>query len=123
MFNASESVVHVVAADSRNAVAEYDAALMAALRLAANVVDGMQGSKVPAGQSQRLYRSLNDSLGKLTEGRGMLVSAISQMQVLHKHSNQAEVDAGCAAPWHQLSGAAKHEPSVAANDDAHRALG
>ncbi len=99
MFKISEAAVHVVGADSRSAVSEYDQAYVASLRLAANAIDGIKDAGLPVGQSQRLYRTFNDSFAKLMEGRAGLVSAISQLLVVHKHSSQAEVDAGCPRPW------------------------
>ena len=99
MLKISEAAVHVVGADSRTAVAQFDEAYVASLRLAANAIDGLKASGLPVGQSQKLYRTFNESFGKLMEGRAGIVSAISQLTVVHRHSNQAEVDAGCGAPW------------------------
>lgn len=99
MFNLTEAAVQVVAADSRAAVADFDDTYVTSLRLAANAVEGLRDAGVPAGQTQRLVRTLTASLDKLVEGRGNLVSALGQLQVLHKHSNQAEVDAGCPGGW------------------------
>lgn len=99
MFKLTEAAVQVVAADSRAAVAEFDETYVASLRLAANAVEGLRGSDVTAGQTQKLVRTLTESLDKLVEGRGSLVSALGQLQVIHKHSNQAETDAGCPGGW------------------------
>jgi len=99
MFKLTEAAVQVVAADSRAAVAEFDETYVASLRLAANAVEGLRGADITAGQTQKLVRTLTESLDKLVQGRGSLVSALGQLQVIHKHSNQAEVDAGCPGGW------------------------
>lgn len=99
MFKLTEAAVQVVAADSRSAVAEFDDTYITSLRLAANAAEGLRDANVPAGQTQRLFRSLTESLDKIVEGRGSLVSAIGQLQILQKHSNQAEVDGGCPDDW------------------------
>lgn len=99
MFKLTEAAVQVVAADSRSAVAEFDDTYITSLRLAANAAEGLRDANVPAGQTQRLFRSLTESLDKIVEGRGSLVSAIGQLQVLQKHSNQAETDVGCPDTW------------------------
>jgi hypothetical protein len=99
MFKLTEAAVQVVAADSRAAVAEFDDTYITSLRLAANAAEGLKNANVPAGQTQRLFRTITESLEKIVEGRGSLVSAIGQLQVLHKHSNQAETDAGCPGGW------------------------
>lgn len=116
MFKISEAAVHVVGSDSRTAVAQFDEAYVASLRLAANAIDGLKQSGLPVGQSQRLYRTFNDSFSKLMEGRAGIVSAISQLTVVHRHSNQAETDAGCGRPWEDffVSGEAENEVRAAA---------
>ena len=99
MLKLTEAAVQVVGADSRAAVADFDDTYITSLRLAANAMEALKDANIPAGQTQRLVRSLTASLDKLVEGRGSLVSALGQLQVLHKHSNQAEVDAGCPGGW------------------------
>lgn len=99
MFKLTEAAVQVVAADSRTAVAEFDDTYITSLRLAANAAEGLRDANVPAGQTQRLFRSLTESLDRIVEGRGSLVSAIGQLRVLQKRSNQAETDAGCPEDW------------------------
>jgi hypothetical protein len=95
MIKLSQSAVTVVAADSRAAVADYDRNFISSLRLAANAAEGLQDSDIPAVQSQRLYQTFTESLGKQLESRKSLVNAIGQLQLIHKRSNQAETDAGC----------------------------
>jgi hypothetical protein len=102
MFKLTEAAVQVVAADSRSAVAEFDDTYITSLRLAANAAEGLRGANVPAGQTQRLFRSLTESLDKIIEGRGSLVSAIGQLQILKMRSNQAETDGGCPEDWGDL---------------------
>lgn len=99
MIKLSEGTVVVVAEDTRTAVRDFDSAYVASLRLAANAIEGIGTAGVPVVQSQRLIRTFNDGFGKLSEGRSSIVSAIAQLQIIHKHSNQAEVDVGCGAPW------------------------
>jgi hypothetical protein len=99
MYNLKESSVHVVAAECRTAVEDFDAAYASSLRLAADTVEGLRGSGLPSGQSQRLYRTFTESFDNLLEGRKNLVAAIGQLQVIHKRSNQAETSGGCPVPW------------------------
>ncbi len=97
MFDLSEAAVRVVGADSRTAIKECDTAYAASLRLAANTVEVLQDANVAAGQSQRLFRTLSDAHLQIIDSRSKLISAIDQLRIIHRHSNQAETDAGC--PW------------------------
>lgn len=99
MYQIKESSVHVVAAECRTAVEDFDTAYASSLRLAADTVDGLRGSGLPSGQSQRLFRTFTESFDNLLEGRKNLVAAIGQLQVIHKRSNQAETSGGCPVPW------------------------
>jgi hypothetical protein len=99
MFKLTEAACRVVAADSRAAVAEYDETYITSLRLAANAAEGLRDADIPAGQTQRLFRTMTESLDKIIEGRATLISAIGQLKVLHKRSSQAEVDLGCPGGW------------------------
>jgi len=98
MYHLKESSVHVVAAECRTAVEDFDTAYASSLRLAADTVDGLRGSGLPSGQSQRLYRTFSESFENLLEGRKNLVAAIGQLQVIHKRSTQAETSGGCPVP-------------------------
>lgn len=102
MYHLKESSVHVVAAECRTAVEDFDTAYASSLRLAADTVDGLRGAGLPSGQSQRLYRTFSESFDSLLEGRKNLVAAIGQLQVIHKRSNQAETSGGCPVPWEDL---------------------
>ncbi|MET0239365.1 MAG: hypothetical protein ABW184_05650 [Sphingobium sp.] len=97
MFKLTEGAAHVVAADSRTAIEDFDAAFISGMRLATNAIEGIKGAGVPAGQSQRLYKKLVESFGQLVEGRATLISAIGHLQIIHQKSNIAETDLGC--PW------------------------
>lgn len=99
MLKLTEGLVHVVAADARAALEDFDSTYVAALRLAANAVEGLKKSGLPAGQGQQLCEGFNQTFAKLVEGRDNLVANIAKLQVFHRHSNQAEVSGGCPVPW------------------------
>lgn len=99
MVKLNETTVIVVAADTRSAIKDIDIAVVSKLRLAATAIEGISEAGVPVTQSQHLIATFHEGLGKLAEGRQSLVAAVRQMQIIHKRSNQAELDVGCTAPW------------------------
>jgi hypothetical protein len=89
----------VVVADTRNAVAAVDDALLNSARLIASVIEATQGSNLPVGQSQKLLVSMASGLQNVIDGRGDMVAAIRQMTVIKGRSNFAPVDQGCPEDW------------------------
>ncbi|PEQ14281.1 hypothetical protein B2G71_01355 [Novosphingobium sp. PC22D] len=102
MYKLKESSIHVVGADCRAAVDDFDAAYATSLRLAADTVEGLRHSGLPSSHSQRLYRTFSESFNHLLAGRKSLVAAIGQLQVIHKRSDQAETSGGCPVPWEDV---------------------
>lgn len=95
MLQTTEATVLVVADDTRTSLNDLDEAFRSQLRLAANLADGLKATPLTARRSQHLLRTAHESLGKVIESRAGMVSLIDQLTVLHRHSNQVEVGAGC----------------------------
>lgn len=113
MLELSQAAVHVVAGDSRASIDDLDTWIRTQLRLATHIADGLAATKLPARRSQHLLRTLHEGLGKAVESRASMVSLIDQLTIIHRQSNQAEVDAGCPTVIDWPAGADKNEPAVA----------
>lgn len=108
----------VVAADSKNAVAAIDDALLNNLRMYASFVEATQGANLSADKSQKVYKSLSAGLNAFVEGRGDIVSAIRHLNYIKSISNLREENFGCpiwveAAPG-PVATAEKEVPETAA---------
>ena len=95
MINFRPGAGPVVAADTKNAVAAVDDALLNSARLIASIIEATQGSDLPVGESQKLLASMTSGLQAVLDGRGSMVAAIRQMTVIKGRSNFAPVDYGC----------------------------
>ena len=89
----------VVAADTKNAVAAVDDALLNSARLIASVIEATQASNLPVSESQKLLSSMTTGLQAVLDGRGNMVSAIRQMTDIKGRSNFAPLDFGCPEGW------------------------
>jgi hypothetical protein len=98
MLNFRPGAGPVVAADTKNAVAAVDDALLNSARLIASVIEATQGSDLPVGESQKLLASMTSGLQAVLDGRGNMVSAIRQMTDIKGRSNFAPLDFGCPVP-------------------------
>lgn len=85
----------VVAADTQNAVAAVDDALLNGMRLCSSIIEATQGSNLPAAQSQRLLASMTSGLAQVVAGRGEIVATIRQLTTIKGQSNFAPEDYGC----------------------------
>lgn len=99
MLNFRAGAGAVVAADTKNAVAAVDDALLNSARLIASVIEATQGSNLPVSESQKLLSSMTCGLQAVLDGRGNMVSAIRQMTNIKGRSNFAPVDFGCPGGW------------------------
>lgn len=95
MLNFRPGAGPVVAADTKNAVAAVDDALLNSARLIASVIEATQGSNLPVGESQQLFSEMTSSLQSVLDGRGTMVSAIRRMTDMKGRSNFAPLDFGC----------------------------
>lgn len=104
MLKFREGAGPVVAADTKNAVAAVDDALLNSARLIASVIEATQGSNLPVGESQKLLSSMTSGLQAVLAGRGDMVTAIRQMTMIKGRSNFAPMDYGCPGGWDEPSG-------------------
>jgi hypothetical protein len=107
MLNFRPGAGHVVAADTKNAVAAVDDALLNSARLIASIIEATQGSNLPVSESQKLLVSMTTGLQSVLDGRGNMVAAIRQMTAIKGRSNFAPVDVGCPAGWYDAASAAR----------------
>lgn len=89
----------VVAADTQNAVAAVDDALLSVVRMYASVLEAAEGCDVPLAQSQKLYSDITASLNQLLAGRADLASAVRRLAHIKGQSNFVPEDYGCPAGW------------------------
>jgi hypothetical protein len=95
----------VVAADTKNAVAAVDDALLNSARLFASIIEATQGSNLPVTESQKLLASMTSGLKAVLDGRGDMVAAIRQMTDIKGRSNFAPLDFGCPGGWNESASA------------------
>lgn len=108
MLNFRPGAGPVVAADTKNAVAAVDDALLNSARLIASVIEATQASNLPVVESQKLLTSMTSGLQAVLDGRGNMVCAIRQMTDIKGRSNFAPYDYGCPGGWYAST------PAVAA---------
>jgi hypothetical protein len=82
MLNFRPGAGALVAADTRNAVAAVDDALLNSVRMYASIIEATQGSNLPAAQSQKLLASTTESLQCVVKGRAEIVDTIRQLTVI-----------------------------------------
>jgi hypothetical protein len=104
----------VVAADSQNAVAAVDDALLNSVRMCASIIEATQGSNLPPTQSQKLLTTMTAGLQSVVEGRGEIVSTIRHLAVIKARSNFAPLDFGCPLPWEDIATGPSGEASIEA---------
>jgi hypothetical protein len=122
MLKFREGAGPVVAADTKNAVAAVDDALLNSARLIASVIEATQGSNLPVNESQKLLASMTSGLQAVLDGRGSMVAAIRQMTDIKGRSNFAPTDFGCPVGWNassrEITPAGAAAPSAAASVSA-----
>ncbi len=99
MINLDKAAVVVVAEEANTAVEALISAYVAHLRFSAEAIEGIRKSGLPISQHRRLIGQLLSAQTAAADWLKHTEAAISTLQVIHKHSNQAEVDAGCPTPW------------------------
>jgi hypothetical protein len=114
MLNFRPGAGALVAADTRNAVAAVDDALLNSVRMYASIIEATQGSNLPAAQSQKLLASMTESLQCVVKGRAEIVDTIRQLTVIKGQSNFAPEDYGCPLGWGMLASAAPPEQGQSA---------
>jgi hypothetical protein len=105
MLNFRPGAGAVVAADSKNAVAAVDDALLNSVRMCASIIEATQGSDLPPTQSQKLLTTMTAGLQSVVTGRGEIVSTIRHLAFIKSRSNFAPLDFGCPVPWEPLASA------------------
>jgi hypothetical protein len=108
----------IVAADSKNAVAAVDDALLNSVRMCASIIEATQGSNLPASQSQKLLTTMTAGIQSVVAGRGEIVSAIRHLNVIKSHSNFAPESFGCPVGWEDLTTGSATETQPAARQPA-----
>ncbi|MGJ0238538.1 hypothetical protein ACQEPB_08485 [Novosphingobium fluoreni] len=99
MINLDKAAVVVVAAEANTAVEALISAYVAHLRFSTEAIEGVRRSELPISQCRRLIGQLLRAQMAAADWLKHTEAAISTLHVIHRHSNQAEVDIGCAAPW------------------------
>jgi hypothetical protein len=107
-----EGHCHVLASDTRSSLASIDRAIGTGATIMGTMVETFAGAGLPAGRAQKLYERAYRSLGRVIEGRGEMVSLVSELTVVQRHSNVAEVSFGCSTPWDEMFTLAEAEGEI-----------
>lgn len=99
MLTLTEAAIRVVGAEACETLQVIDTAYATNLRLAADAIEAIKSSGLPAIQGQRLVEGFNDGFEKAAIWRRSVTSSIARLQIIHKRSDQAEIDGGCPVPW------------------------
>jgi len=95
MTHLAASAGTVIAADMVSAFHATDIALLSNVRMAASVLEGVQGSGMHPRTKQKLLDTMSAGYGKILEGRKEMLHAQAQMVVIQRQSNLEPVDFGC----------------------------
>ena len=111
----------VIASDVVTAFNSTDDALLNTVRLTASVLEGTATSGLNPRAKQRLLESIRSSFDRMLESRKEMVRAHSQMVVIQRQSNIAEVGFGCFPEDERFFTGASLDETVKAEDKARAA--
>ena len=95
MHSIKQSSAAVVASDTQDAGAAYDAALLAQARLCASFVEANDEVKLPMATSQTILQSMTDGMSGLVASRAHMTSVVRQLNLVQARSNLQTVSFGC----------------------------
>jgi hypothetical protein len=95
VLNLDPVKTQAVAAQTRQAFAALDTALVDAAQLTTAFVAASQGSGLTASESQRILKQIHDSATKIIEGRGDMIRATALLTRCLEHSAIPVTSVGC----------------------------
>ena len=95
MYKISESVGHVVAADTQSAVSSINSAIINQSRMCATLLEASNAANLPIGTMQDPLRAMADGLQSLVLNRASVAEAVRELTQIQRQSNLREVSFGC----------------------------
>lgn len=100
MYNISEKLGHVVAADTQSAVGSLNEAIVNHSRLCATIVEASIAANLPIGAVQGSLVAVSDGLQSLVANRAGVAVALRELTDIQRKSNLKEVGFGCPTGPH-----------------------
>jgi len=95
MTKLTNAAGHVIANDMVAVFDTTDLALHSSARMTASLLEGTAQSGMHPRTKQKLLETIHRGYGKVLEGRREMISAHSQMVVIHRQSTIRETGFGC----------------------------
>lgn len=95
MYNISEKLGHVVAADTQSAVGSINDAIISQSRMCATIVEASIAANLPLGAVQGSLAAISEGLRNLVVNRAGVADAVRELSQIQRMSNLKEVAFGC----------------------------
>ena len=95
MYNISENLGHVVAADAQSAVGSINDAIISQSRMCATIVEAAIAANLPIGAVQGSLTAVSQGLRDMVANRAGVAEAIRELTEIQRMSNLKEVGFGC----------------------------
>lgn len=95
MYNISEKLGHVVAADTQSAVASINDAIISHSRMCATIVEASIAANLPISTVQGSLATVSEGLLNLVVNRAGMAKAVRELTEIQRISNLKEVGFGC----------------------------
>jgi len=95
MINVKQATGHVIAGESTAMLDAADHALLSSARMTVTILEATVETRLDPRTKQKLLEAMSAGQSKLIEGRKDFTSVHSQLVVLQRKTNLAEVNWGC----------------------------
>ncbi|MDP3674233.1 MAG: hypothetical protein Q8R44_03940 [Novosphingobium sp.] len=95
MYNISEKLGHVVAADTQSAVGSINDAIISQSRMCATIVEASIAADLPIGAVQGTLAAISEGLRNMVVNRAGVADAVRELSQIQRMSNLKEVGFGC----------------------------
>lgn len=100
MYNISEKLGHVVAADTQGAVGSINDAIVSQSRMCATIMEVSVAANLPIDAVQRSLGAVTEGLRSLVANRAAVAEAVRELSEIQRMSNLKEVGFGCPTGPH-----------------------
>ena len=100
MYNISENLGHVVAADTQSALRSINDAIISQARMCATMVEASIAANLPIGAVQGSLAAVSGGLRDMVANRAGVAEAIRELTEIQRTSNLKEVSFGCPTGPH-----------------------
>jgi hypothetical protein len=116
MYQISENVGHVVAADTQGTVKSINEAIVNQSRMCATLVEASTAANLPVGAMQESLRAVTEGLQNLVVNRARIEEAVRELSEIQRLSNLREVSFGCPTGPYTFFTTASAEPEATSSE-------